>query len=75
MLGSLAVSSFIVLVPSIEFANLIGWVKGVVLGWGIPSIVWAFVSVFVAQMWMQWRNNKMVKSDFIAGGVSELDLY
>ena len=52
----MALTAFVAVLPTVEFANFIGWVKGVVEGWGVPVVVWAVLSSFVAQLWFAWRN-------------------
>lgn len=56
MLGSFALASFIAVVPTIEFSNLIGWIYGVVASWGVPSVVLSFLGILIAQIWMAYLN-------------------
>lgn len=82
VLGSMALTGFIAVLPTVEFANFVGWLKDVVTGWGVPGVVWAVVSSFIAQVWFAWRNevikNKETKG--LLGGKSNFvdydnDLY
>lgn len=77
VLGSMALTGFVAVLPTVEFANFLGWVKDVVTGWGVPTVVWAVVSSFIAQVWFAWRNevikNKAMKGSL--GGYSHFTDY
>lgn len=60
IVGSMALTAFVAVLPTVEFANFVGWLKEVVTGWGVPTVVWAVVSAFLAQLWFAWRN-KVIK--------------
>ena len=69
ILGSMALTAFIAVIPTVEFSNFIGWLKDVVTGWGVPVVVWAVVSAFVAQLWFAWRN-KIIVSKAVEKGIA-----
>lgn len=77
--GSMFLTAFVAVIPTVEFANLLGWIKDVVTGWGVPSVVWAFASALVAQLWFAWRNSVNAKKEgfsTVANAKAEgLDLY
>ncbi len=55
--GAMFLTAFMQVLPTVEFANLVGWAKEVVTAWGVPSVVWAFGSALLAQLWFAWRNH------------------
>lgn len=55
--GSVLLTAFVAVIPTVEFANLVGWAKEIVTQLGVPSVVWAFGSAFIAQVWFAWRNH------------------
>lgn len=76
--GSVALTAFISVIPTVEFSNFIGWLKGVVTELGVPVAVWSFGAAFVAQMWFAWRNrviiSKAVESGKTAGSSTFKDV-
>ncbi len=57
MLGSMFIASLPVLVMTSQFTDLVGWVREiVVVRMGIAGVVWAFLAVVIAQLWMQYLN-------------------
>lgn len=80
IVGSMFLTALVAVIPTVEFSNLLGWIKDVVSGWGVPGVVWAFVSAFVSQVWFAWRNSVKVKKEGFSGvasasAESSLDLY
>jgi hypothetical protein len=58
--GSIILTAFISIIPTVEFANFVGWLKGVVVGLGIPVVVWSLGAAFIAQLWFAWRNKVII---------------
>jgi len=55
--GSVALSAFIALAPTVEFANFVQWVYDLAAKAGVPTVVTSLLAAFIAQMWFIWRNS------------------
>ena len=71
----MALTAFVAVLPTVEFANFIGWVKDVVTGWGVPTVVWAVVSAFLAQLWFAWRNKVTIAKAVDEGFTASASMY
>lgn len=58
--GSVLLPALIAVIPTVEFSNFIGWLKGVVTGLGVPAVVYSLAAAFVAQLWFAWRNKVII---------------